>query len=280
MNAAEIHYKIAWRARGNFPGHHSSQQKGGGLQFRNHAPLIDAQDPRRFDVHASLRDPFEQIQVRIYRQTGAIPVFVVADLSASMNFVGANSKPKILVELVASLSDSVYRTGDRFGFIGATDQHSVPWWLPATTNRAAGNELTAQLRTCQPAAENSEGLLKAAELIGARRALVFVVSDFHFPFPLLEQVLASLAHHDVVPTLLWDRHEYEQLPRFGLVRIADRETQRSRLLLLRPSLRKRVKEEFVARRAHLEQIFGRYGRAPLVLKNGFDADEVTHYFFG
>ncbi len=280
MNATDIHYKIPWRASSNFPGHHASQQKGGGLQFRNHAPLLEAQDPRRFDVHASLRDPFEQIQVRIYRQTSAIPVYVVADLSASMGFVGANAKLKVLADLVASLSFSVYRTGDRFGFIGCSDRQTDPWLLPSTMNRAAGTELAAQLRTWQPQGIDSEGLLQAADLIGARRALVFLVSDFHFPLPLLAQILAALAYHDVVPTLLWDRHEYAQLPRFGLARVTDRETQRSRLLWLRPSLRKRIEQEFMSRREKLGQVFGRYGRLPLVLQDGFDADEVTHYFFG
>ena len=67
MNAFELHYKVPWRASGSYPGHHPSQQKGGGLQFRHHVPLLDAPDPRRFDVRASLRDPFEQVQVRVCR---------------------------------------------------------------------------------------------------------------------------------------------------------------------------------------------------------------------
>lgn len=280
MSSSEIHYKVPWRASSNLPGHHASQQKGGGLQFRNHAPLIDAPDPRRFDVRASLRDPFEQIQVRVYRQSSSIPIYVIADLSASMSFVGANAKMNVLAELVAGLSYSSYRTGDRFGFIGCADLRSNPWWLPSTMNRAAGIELAEQLRTWQPQGNNSEGLLKAAELIGTRRALVFLVSDFHFPRALLEQILGSLAHHDVVPALLWDRYEFEQLPRFGLARVMDRETGHSRLLLMRPTLRKRIEREFALRRERLTDVFCRYGRLPLVLQDGFDADEVTHYFFG
>ena len=62
MNSNEIHYKISWRSKGNFPGHHPSQQPGGGLQFRNHVNLIDAPDPRRFDIRASIRDPFRAIE--------------------------------------------------------------------------------------------------------------------------------------------------------------------------------------------------------------------------
>jgi len=197
MNAAEIHYKVPWRTRGSYPGHHSSQQKGGGLQFRNHVPLIDAPDPRRFDVRASLRDPFEQIRVRVYQQTSAIPVYIIADLSASMSYEGAFSKPDVLAEFVACLSYAAYRTGDAFGFIGCADKFSELLLLPSTLNRAAGAELAEQLRARPARGKDSEGLLAAAERVGSRRALIFLISDFHFPLDLAERVLASLAYHDV-----------------------------------------------------------------------------------
>ena len=134
----EIHYKIPWRATSSFPGYHSSQQKGGGLQFRNHVPLIDAPDPRRFDIRASLRDPFEQIRVRVYQQTSSISVYVIADLSASMSFKGQRSKMEVLADFVSSMSYSAYRTGDTFGFVGCGDKASKAWVLPPTLNRAAG----------------------------------------------------------------------------------------------------------------------------------------------
>ncbi len=280
MSVGEIHYKVPWRASGSYPGHHSSQQKGGGLQFRNHVPLIDAPDPRRFDIRASLRDPFEQIQVRVYQQTSSIPIYVIADLSASMSFDGVNSKTDVLADFVACISYSAYRTGDTFGFIGCADKFSEPWILPPTLNRAAGNELADQLRTRSPKAINSEGLLTAAEQLGSCRALVFLVSDFHFSTSLLEQVLASLAYHDVVPVVLWDRQEFEDLPDFGIARVIDHETNQSRLLLLRPSLRKRIQQKFIKRREKLFELFRQYGRAPLLLLDGFKPDEVTHYFFG
>ena len=280
MNSAEIHYQVPWRSSSNFPGHHASQQQGGGLQFRHHAPLLNAPDPRRFDVHASLRDPFEQTQVRVYRRTGSIAVYVVADLSASMAYIGVTAKMNTLAELVTGLSNSVYRTGDRFGFVGCAEQHAEPLLLPPTLNRAAVVELAEQLRRWQPQGSNSTGLHQAAELIGPRRALVFLVSDFHLPLALIEDTLGSLAHHDVVPTVVWDRHEYAQLPRYGLARVTDRETGQSRMLMLRPSLRARIEQEFVRRRERLVELCGRLGRRPLMMEDGFDADEVTHYFFG
>ena len=57
----EFHYRIDAPARGHFPGHHRSRRGESGFEFRSHALLVDAPDPRRLDLHASLRDPFGQI---------------------------------------------------------------------------------------------------------------------------------------------------------------------------------------------------------------------------
>ena len=275
-----LHYKVQWRARGNYPGHHPSLQRGGGLQFRNHVPLIDAPDPRRFDVRASLRDPFLQIQVRVYQQPSAIPVYVIADLSASMRFGGAASKAHRVAELVADLSYSAYRTGDPFGFIGCADSQTAPLFLAPTIRRAAGLEIAETLRATPPQGKNSEGLLKAANLLSARRALVFLVSDFHFSTPLLEQLLASLAYHDLVPVILRDRNEYENLPNFGLARVVDHETGQSRMLLMRPELKRQIQQKFAVRQKAQSSLFNQFGRRPLVLHDEFVPDEVTRYFFG
>ena len=276
---SEIHYKIPWRATSSFPGYHSSQQKGGGLQFRNHVPLIDAPDPRRFDIRASLRDPFEQIRVRVYQQTSSISVYVIADLSASMNFKGHRSKMDILADFVASMSYSAYRTGDTFGFVGCADNKFKSWILPPTLNRAAGLALAEDLRQFNPTGQNSEGLLNAAENLGSRRALVFLLSDFHFPLAFSEKLMASLAYHDVVPVMLWDKQEYRELPNYGLAYLNDVETNQSRMLLMRPSLKKHIQSQFTEHREKLFNLFGEYGRLPILLDNGFNADEVTHYFF-
>lgn len=274
----EIHYKVPWRSSSSFPGYHASQQKGGGLQFRHHVPLVDAPDPRRFDIRASLADPFEQLRVRVYQQTSNIAVYVIADLSASMGFTGQFSKMENMADFVECMSFSAYRTGDTFGFIGSADEKQNTWTLPPTLNRAAGLALADKLRHYQPTG-GSQGLLTVAENLGSRRALVFLLSDFHYPLEFTEKLMASLAYHDVVPVLLWDKQEYQNLPKFGLARVQDAETKQTRLLFLRPSLNKRIKARFEAKQTQLFELFGRYGRPPLMLSEGFNAEEVTHYFY-
>jgi uncharacterized protein (DUF58 family) len=277
---AEVHYKVRWRARGGHPGHHPSTRQGGGLEFRHHVPLIDAPDPRRFDVHASLRDPFGQIQVRVFQQKSAIPVFAIADLSASMRIGGAQSKIEQVAAFVASLGYSASRSGDAFGVIGCAEAGLPPLYVPPSVNPAAALAAAAALRRAAPPGRHADGLLAAAELVGARRALVFLLSDFHLPFALIERVLASLAYHDVVPVVLAQRAEVDALPAWGLARVRDPESGRQRLLVLRPSLQRRIRDAARGRQTALFNLCSRHGRAPLVLQDGFSADDVTRYFYG
>lgn len=277
---AEVHYKVRWRTRGGRPGHHASTRQGGGLEFRHHVPLVNAPDPRRFDVHASLRDPFGQIQVRVFQQKSAIPVFAVADLSASMRVGGAGGKQGLLADFVACLGYSAARTGDAFGLVGCAEAQQPTLYVPPSANAAAALEAAASLRHAVPPGRGAAGLLAAAELVGPRRALVFLLSDFHLPLAFVERVLASLAYHDVVPVLLCQRHEHESLPAWGLARVQDPESGRQRLLVLRPALRQRIGEAYRARRAALSALFARHGRPPLLVQDRFVPDDVTRYFFG
>ena len=280
MNIGEVHYKIGWRSKGNFPGHHPSQQPGAGLQFRTHVNLIDAPDPRRFDIRASIRDPFEQLKVKVFQQTSSIPVFVVADLSASMNYFGAHHKRDVVADFVEAISYSAYRTGDTFGFYGCAEKEKPPVQVTPTFNRAAGLDLAQSLRGREPAGTNASGLSAASRFVGTKKSLIFLLSDFHLPTAEIEKTMASLAYHDVVPVVLWDRHEFERLPNFGLLRIVDPETRQSRLLFMRASLKRRMKENFDRRREELTRLFLSHGREPLFLLDGFRSDEVSRYFLG
>jgi uncharacterized protein (DUF58 family) len=282
MQIREFHYRVSWRSRGSHPGYHRSGQTGSGVEFRHTAPLLQAPDPRRFDVHATLRDPFEQLMVRVYSQPGAIPVYVLADLSASLGFQGEQGKSKLglMAEFIACLSYSAYRTGDPFGVIACDNRVREEFLLPPGRSKAAGVELGSRLQNYQPQGANSEGLLSGAELLAKRRALVFLISDFHFPVALLKSILDKLAYHDIVPVMLWDRAEYERLPAFGIVRIIDRENGRQRTLLMRPALQRKMQAHFAQRRQLLQRLFAGYGRMPLTMTGRFDADAVTRYFYG
>lgn len=281
MSVQEFHYRIGWRARGRYPGHHRASAGGGGFEFHSHAPLLAVADPRRLDIRASLRDPFGQWVARVHHQRSSVPFYVLADLSASMGFRGHLTKLEVLADLVAAAGYSAARTGDAFGFVGADERVREELLLPATRARGAGLELARRLRAFAPLGAGAVGLLDAPRYLGRARALVLLVSDFHLPLELVHALRDRLVRHDVVPVVLWDPLE-PQGPGTGagLVRLRDRESGAVRTLLLRASLRARLAEVYAGRRRALRHAWRGFGREPLFLEGPFRADALTRHFFG
>ena len=274
----EIAYRLDRRARGVQPGMHPGTEIGGGLEPLVHGTLLDGRDPRRLDLHASLRDPLRRLLVRRHRQRTSIRVCVLADLSASLGFRGRGSRIDTLAGLVSALGFSAGRGGDAFAFIGCDEHVRDEFVLPPTRVTGAWMELAARLEAYAPGGRGSEGLVEALPMIGSRRSLVFLVSDFHFPIELLHALLDGLARHRVVPVVLADSGEIEPAPGFGLMRVSDAETGEERTLWMRPALRRRLRAGIEHRRKALSQCFAAHGVVPLELSDRFEADRVNDYF--
>jgi len=280
----DLHYRIGAAVLGHFPGRHRSSRGESGFEYRGQANLLDAPDPRRLDLHASLRDPFGDWKVRVYSQRKAVPVVMVADLSASMGFVGARRKLDVVADFAESLGTSAWRNGDSFGFVGCDAAVRSDLLLLPTRARGAATRHAQALRSVRlggrpgdPAA-SAGGLALAHRHLGRQRALVFLVSDFHLPLAEIEGVLASMAHHDVVPLVVWDATEFKLTARSGLAHIVDPETGQRRLVWWRAALRERWREAIEQRRHALLQLFRAHRLRPLFIEGGFDADVVTRHF--
>ncbi|MCI0666855.1 MAG: hypothetical protein L0Y38_09060 [Methylococcaceae bacterium] len=273
----EFHYQVSWRSHSAIPGHHYSTQSGGGFEFHGHAPLISHPDPRNLDIHASLNDPFGQFVVRTFRQRSAIPVYVLADLSASMAFTGTRNKHETLAWFSACAAYSAFRTGDPFGFIGCGERIDPNFWIPLRWYKSIAEELWKRLNNHIPNERSARGLLETAALIGRKKSLVFLVSDFHFPLAILNQLLENLETHDVVPVVLWDSREQDH-PEWGVIRFSDPESGNSRFLILRPALREKIRAAFRQRRDSITRLCAQFGREPFFVTDAFDPEELTHYF--
>lgn len=275
----EFYYRSAQPALGHFPGHHRSRRGDSGHEFRSHVPLTHAGDARRLDLQASLRDPLGQWLVRLASERKAIPVYALADLSASMGYVGERRRLDVLADFTEALAWSAWRTGDPFGFVGCDERVRPDWLQPPLRSRGSGSALAARLRRFEPTGRSADGLAAAQRVMRRGRSLVFLLSDFHLPIDTLDRVLDSLAMHELVPVLLWDRAEFE-LPAGGqgLAPLVDAETGRKRLLWLRPALRERWQARIEARQQALDALFRRHRLRPLRLVGGFDADAVTAHF--
>ena len=275
----EFSYQVGWRARGRHPGRHTSAQRGLGMEFRGHAPLIAYPDPRRIDLRQTLRDPFDQVWVKIFNQKSSVPVYVACDLSGSMGFAGQIQKLQIASDITASAAYSAFRVNDPFGFIGFDDDIREDWMFSSSTRVHGAFEIAERLIHYRPAHVGSAGMQHVHQHLSRERSLLLLISDFHMPLAELEQSLAMLARHHVVPLVLWDAAEYRNLPEFGVASVTDCETGGRRTLFLRQSYRERILHAFEERRAALEKLFTSCDMPPLFIEDGFEPDDLTEYFY-
>jgi uncharacterized protein (DUF58 family) len=272
----EFHYRVPWRSKSAHPGMHSGSHLGGEHEFYGHAPLISRPEAHNIDIHASLLDPFQQFVVRTFRQRGIINVCVLADLSASMNF---QNKMALLADFTEKTAYSVFRSGDHFSFIGGDENLRSDFFLPPRWYKGGVVDLVEQLRQFEAQGKHCRSLVDIAEVLPRHRALIFLVSDFHFPLAEITRIFDGLNRHDVVPVVLWHDKEYADLPEWGLLNLYDPETAQHKLLCMRPRLKAKIKANFLARRRQLIQLFLRYGRQPFFVSDFIQADQMTRYFY-
>ena len=268
-----IHYRLRWRPESIFPGAHPGRGDGADGEFRRHVSLLRQPDPRRIDLRASLRDPTGELHVRQFAPRRAVAVVALVDLTASMRFGDAVSRR--VSDLCALLALSAVRSGDSFALFGCDARLREDIGIPLARRRGMEEEVRHRLRSAAPTGSGPVGLFEAAERLPARRSLVFLVSDFLLAPADIERLLDALWRHDVVPVVVRDSVVEDALPRWGLIEVGDLETGASRLVFMRPGLRRRWRQEALARRRTLDALFARRGMRAFDLKDELDTDALA-----
>lgn len=274
----EFSYHIGWRNRGRHPGRHASTQRGMGMEFIGHTTLVAYPDPRRIDLRQTIRDPMEQVYVRLFNQKSATPVYAICDMSGSMNFGAKTRKIRRAADIVESIARSASRNADPFGFVGFDDIVREDWISTTSFKSQRAIELMERLKEHHPQMVSGNGIADVWRYLPRERSLVFMVSDFHMPLKQLEEALANLLKHHIVPVVLWDADEYTSLPEFGITAVTDPETGIKRTLFLRKEYRDRIIAAFEARREAIYKLFMQFDMPPFFVEGEFDADALTEYF--
>lgn len=274
----EFSYHIGWRNRGRHPGRHASTQRGMGMEFIGHTTLVAYPDPRRIDLRQTIRDPMEQVYVRLFNQKSATPVYAICDMSGSMNFGAKTRKIRRAADIVESIARSASRNADPFGFVGFDEVVREDWISTSSFKSQRAIELMERLKEHHPQMVSGNGIADVWRYLPRERSLVFMVSDFHMPLKQLEEALANLLKHHIVPVVLWDADEYTSLPEFGITAVTDPETGVKRTLFLRKEYRDRIIAAFEARREAIYKLFMQFDMPPFFVEGEFDADALTEYF--
>lgn len=252
---------------------------GGSLDFRGHVPFLESPDPRRIDIRATMRSIPRRLMSRAFHERGAVDVVAILDFSASMRFSGVGRKFEQMADIAASIAWSSIRNGDSFSLIVGDDEIRADLSVPPSYRPGLAYEVYTMLRAAVPReGVRASALTHAAGQIKRKRALVFLVSDFHLDEENVESVLQSLAMHDVVPMVLWDSAEYRDLPDWGWARVSDMESSATASLFMRRGMASRIRQSYETRRRELADVCRRAGaRSPFFMGDRFDAEQLSRH---
>ena len=210
------------RLEGLLQGNYKSASRGDGLDLADLREYQFHDDVRRMDWNATARQGIPY--VREYLEDREIPVWLLLDMSPSMQFEGVSvSKHAVLTEFATLICRLMLSRGNRAGamiFSGRVDRT-----IPARGGRLQLLQILnaiSQHRPTQAATDLKQVLQDAGHVI-RRRSLVFVVSDF-ISAEGWEKSLTTLAmRHDVVAVRLVDPLEL-RMPDLGFMTFQDAES--------------------------------------------------------
>lgn len=277
----DLSYALRWRVRGLQPGAHRAAGASSAGVFRQVVPFDRNPDARRLDLRRSMRDPFGQWYVREYEPRANVTVVALVDVSGSMAYgplLAAPDKFALAARLCAAIALAARRIGDPFGMF-ACGAGIDPVSFGPRRGGPRAETIVASLQATRPRGASALGLVDAAGLLAGKRKLVFLLSDFAFPVDEVTRILDALWPHDVVPVVL-DDDALDRMPRWGLADVADLETGRRRMLVLRPALLARWREAAQARATALARLCADRGYRPFRVPGALDIDAFGTYLAG
>lgn len=271
-------YQIPWKSHSVHYGGHRGTQRGLGFEFKGNVSLIDYPDARRMDIRQTLRDPYEQVQVRVFNQDNTTPIFAICDLSSSMQFKGRVRKLDIAKEIAASVAYSAFEAGDLFSLICYDKNVIENMTLTLNHNVQQSFETIEQLSAVRGMKIGCEGILEVPQYLSQNKGLVFWITDFHMPIEMIEQALSAMSIHQVVPVVLWDEHEYQKLPKLGFGNMIDPETGLQKTIFFRSAVREQFIAAFEQRKQVLSAIFSKFDYQAIFVTDQYESDMMSRYF--
>jgi len=276
--AKPFEYVVPWKSASIQLGSHRGTQRGLGFEYRGNVNLVDHPDARRMDIRQTIRDPFEQVQVRQFNQESTTPIYVLSDLSSSMQFKGKTRKLDKAMEIATAVAGSAHHAGDLFSFIAYNDDVLEDFTLPLSRDLHQSKSVIEELTHYHRMRAGTDAIAEAPNYLSQDKSLVFWISDFHMPLAMIEKTMAAMSVHKVIPIILWDDHEYKSLPKLGFSTMIDPETGLNRTIFFRKELKEKFVEQFEQRKKDLDVLFLKYESPALFVDNDYDADVFTHYF--
>lgn len=272
LDAALTSLELTVRRRldGLLQGNHLGLVPGPGTEPGDARPYYAGDDVRRMDWSVTARTNEAHI-----RQTVAdreLETWLVADLSASLDFGTANcEKRDLVVAAAAAVGHLTGGGGNRLGAVVAAGTGTTRY--PARGGKASLQHLLRALAATPRSEVGQRGdLVAALEQLRRpprRRGLAVVLSDFLGDIDWERSLRALSGRHDLLAVEILDPRDLE-LPAVGLVTLLDPESGRTREVATTPGLRADFARAAADHRAAVATALRRCGAAQLTLSTDRD----------
>lgn len=231
MEASEIIKKvrkIEIKSRGLsnqiFSGHYHSAFKGRGMAFSEVREYQYGDDIRSIDWNVTAR--FNHPFIKIFEEEREMTVMLIIDVSGSNEFGTITQfKQEMMTEIAAVLAFSAIQNNDKVGVIFVSDR--IEKFIPPKKGSFHILRIIRELIDFKPVNQGtklSEGLRYLTNAI-KKRCTTFVISDF-LDQNFEDSLRIAASKHDVVAIRVYD-HRESDIPKMGLVRFFNKETNRS-----------------------------------------------------
>ena len=226
-------------------GNYRSVFKGPGIEFDEVREYVEGDDARLIDWNVSSR--FDDVFTKTFREERELSLFLIVDLSSSLDSGSRRSRRDVQNILVALFTLAAVQNNDRVGAVFFTDR--IEHWVPPVKGKKHALRLIQDSVSFSPEGGGSDlapALRAAAEAL-KRRGIVVVLSDFKTSD--YARDLSLLARRqDVIAVRITDPMDTDYPPT-GLVHIRDPETGRTVLASgASPKFRRQYREFWEAQR--------------------------------
>lgn len=241
-----------------FSGLYLSAFRGSGLRFREVAEYSDGDDCRTIDWKSSARS--HRVLRKIFDEERKRTIIVAVDRSSSMRVPAIQRRCK---DAVALLTLAALHGGDDIGFAGLSVDRAtiVP---PRGRRDQFFRVMAAALEPIPPRSiTNLAVQIRKMGNFLKRRALIFLISDFHSP-DFSSDLSTLCGRHDVICcALTWQT----RLPRKGLLRVEEEETGQESFIDCASLARDQIEKREEARLKQLEQSVHRCGGSSVIIED-------------
>ena len=241
-------------SRNIFAGEYHSAFKGRGMAFSEVREYQYGDDIRDIDWNVTAR--YNKPYVKKYEEERELTVMLLIDVSGSRNF-GAEGmmKNEMITQIAATLAFSAIQNNDKIGVIFFSDK--VEKFIPPQKGRKHTLFILRELINFEPAEKKTDigVILKYLTSAIKKRCTAFLISDFINSEPYNDAMSIAGKKHDLVAIQVYDRRE-EELPRIGLMKIKDAETDNEMWIdTSAPRTHRRYKEWWKNRQLLMLEIF-------------------------